>query len=419
MRLKNILIPTRVGAYLAYREIRRSNKWTTLLIVFVMMLTFLNLVVVRGILVGLIQGSTDAFKSYYAGDIIVTNKADKTFIENSPEIIAFTRSIPSVIAVSPRYTSGARLETGYRNRKSQFDVPQAISASVSGIEPNEESKVTGLETLLVEGTYLEPGDFDKVLVGATLLSKYNSRSIPGLEPLPDVQTGSRIRITINGFSREVTVKGVVQAKVQTIDSAVFMIAPQLQQMLNRTSLGRNEIAIKTQTGREAFVQSSLKAQGYDRYAMIQTANEALPQFLNDIKLTFDLLGNIIGGVSLIVASITIFIVIFVNAITRRKYIGILKGIGVSGLSIEISYILQSLFFATTGIALAAIVIFAFLKPYFLANPINFPFSDGILVASPSDVFNRAIVVIIATVIAGYIPARIVVKGKTLDAILGR
>lgn len=60
-----------------------------------------------------------------------------------------------------------------------------------------------------------------------------------------------------------------------------------------------------------------------------------------------------------------------------------------------------------------------LKPYFDAYPIDFPFSDGILVATVSGTLARAGILFVATIIAGYIPARIVVRQNTLDAILGR
>jgi hypothetical protein len=56
---------------------------------------------------------------------------------------------------------------------------------------------------------------------------------------------------------------------------------------------------------------------------------------------------------------------------------------------------------------------------FAAHPINFPFSDGILVATLSGTFIRAGVLMVATLIAGYIPAQIVIKQNTLSAILGR
>ena len=84
----------RIGSFLAWRQIRKSNPWTTGLIVFVMVLTFLNLVVVSGILVGLIEGSIAAWHQQYTGDIIISSLANKDYIENSPNIITpFGRKI--------------------------------------------------------------------------------------------------------------------------------------------------------------------------------------------------------------------------------------------------------------------------------------------------------------------------------------
>ena len=144
-----------------------------------------------------------------------------------------------------------------------------------------------------------------------------------------------------------------------------------------------------------------------------------PKFLKDIKTTFALLGNMISSIGLVVASITIFIVIFVNAITRRRYIGILKGVGVTKGAIEISYVLQALFYAISGVLIGTLLVFLVLKPAIYANPIDFPFSDGILVATALGTFFRAVILFLATLVAGYIPAYIVIKQNTLDAILGR
>ena len=65
------------------------------------------------------------------------------------------------------------------------------------------------------------------------------------------------------------------------------------------------------------------------------------------------------------------------------------------------------------------VLYGFLMPFVDAHPINFPFSDGIIYAPMSGTFLRVIVLLVTTVIAGYIPARLIVKRNTLDAILGR
>src|SRR3989339_1926208 len=75
-----------VGWFLARRELKRANIWTTTLIVLVMTLTFLNLIVVSGILVGLIQGSEDAQKKYAIGDVVISPFLNRSAIEQTPRI---------------------------------------------------------------------------------------------------------------------------------------------------------------------------------------------------------------------------------------------------------------------------------------------------------------------------------------------
>ena len=111
--------------------------------------------------------------------------------------------------------------------------------------------------------------------------------------------------------------------------------------------------------------------------------------------------------------------IFINAITRRKFIGILKGIGINEKAIEISYIIQSFFYALCGSVIGIIVLYLFLQPAIAAHPIDFPFSDGILVAPLSGTMLRIGLLMVTTIIAGFIPARLVVHKNTLDSILGR
>ena len=129
---------------------------------------------------------------------------------------------------------------------------------------------------------------------------------------------------------------------------------------------------------------------------MQTFEDAQPQFLKDIIGTFSMLGNAFSSIGLVVSSITIFIVIFINAITRRKFIGILKGIGISGAAIQISYIFQSFFYAVIGSSIGLAVVYLFLVPFVTAHPINFPFSDGILVAEYGETLFRMLLLVVST-----------------------
>ncbi|MFA5000914.1 MAG: ABC transporter permease [Candidatus Paceibacterota bacterium] len=410
----------RIGLFLAKRQIRRSSLWTNVLIISVMVLTFLNLVVVSGILVGLIQGAVDAVRLHYTSDIIISVPNNKTYIENSPAVIAVLNQEPRIQSFSARYLSGGTIEANYKEQRKDTDKANTASAGVAGIDPQAEDRVTGLSKFIVEGDYLAPGDYDQVLIGAYLTKKYLPIDSPGFAALDNIAPGTKIRLTLGNIQREVTIKGIIKSKVDEINMRVFMTDAQLRSLTGRSDYNVNEIAIRLKPGVDPnTVRDALIGQGISRVAKVQTYADAEPKFIKDMIDTFALLGNLISSIGLVVASITIFIVIFINAITRRKFIGILKGIGISGEAIEISYIFQSFFYALTGSIIGIITVYAVLEPLITAHPINFPFSDGILVAPLLSTLMRMSLLIIATIFAGYIPARMIVRKNTLDSILGR
>jgi len=410
----------RIGWFLGVRQLRRSSKWTTILIVVIMVLTFLNLVVISGILVGLIEGAVQANKVHFTSDIIISKLKENTTIEKSRQIISTIKNIPGVDSFSPRYVASGTIEANYKERINFNNVPEKVSAIIAGINPQKEDEVTELRDLVIEGEYLQPNDFDQVLVGALLLEKYLKLDSPGFLVLKGVDIGSKLRLEIGGVVREVTVKGITKAKVDEIDRRIFINDFQLKSMMGQSNLNVGEIAIKVKDEIPIEnVKNILMSNELDRFANIQTFEEAQPPFLIDVKDTFNLLGIIISSIGLVVAAITVFIVIFINAITRRKYIGIMKAIGVNGKAIELSYVFQSLLYAVVGSTIGLILIYAVMVPYVAKNPINFPFSDGILVAPLDTTIIRVIVLILVTAIAGYVPARIIVSQNTLDSILGR
>ncbi|MFH1012343.1 MAG: FtsX-like permease family protein, partial [Candidatus Peregrinibacteria bacterium] len=313
------------------------------------------------------------------------------------------------------------IEAHYKDKIRQTDISQKVGVSVLGIEPEAEDAVTGLKNYVVAGEYLSPNDQGKVMVGSMLLEEYIGNLGPNFPLLKDVPLDSYVRIGFsNGQTKEFRVKGIVETKVDEVSRRVYMNARELRQWISREDLNVNEIAIKLKKGASPDkVANLIRADGRDQLAVIQTFQESLGPFYTDIENTFDMLGAIIGSVSLVVAVITVFIVIFINAITRRKFIGIMKGIGISGTAIELSYVMQSVFYALLGSAIATALIYGFFEPYVAAHPINFPFSDGILAVPFDATVFRFVLLFVSTVVAGYVPAKMIVRRNTLDAILGR
>lgn len=410
----------KVGWFLAKRDIKRANIWTTLLITFVMVLTFLNLVVVSGILVGLIQGSEDAQKKYALGDIVISSFLNKSSIDMTPEVVNIVKTIPGYLHHTVRYSASARVEADYRKTIKPGLLRDGAGGSLLGIDVLQEEQFSNYSKFIIKGSNLTPTDGDSVLLGKNLLYEYTPIEAPGFQTLKNINIGSKVKITSGENSKEYFVKGILSSKVDVFDSSIVAIEGEVRKLSGRTDLNASSISIQLAPGTsDVLAKQFLLDSGVGNYARVQIASEAFPKFLTDIKNTFGLLGNMISGIGVVVASITIFIVIFVNAITRRRFIGILKGIGINQRAIIYSYIFQALLYALIGVTIGMFLIFGFIKPYFTSNPINFPFSDGILVATISGTFIRAGVLFVATIFAGYIPARIVVKQNTLSAILGR
>jgi len=110
--------------------------------------------------------------------------------------------------------------------------------------------------------------------------------------------------------------------------------------------------------------------------------------------------------------------IYVNAINKRRQIGILKAIGIKENIVIISYILQALFYAISGIVLGSIIMFYFVEPYFIHHPLMFPIGDITLTIKEFQVTQGVFGLLVAAFIAGLIPAWRAARENILKAIWG-
>lgn len=417
----------RVGWFLALRNIRHSSKWTTGLITFIMILTFLNLVVVSGLLSGLIVGSFKQFRESYSGDVIITSAPQQSYIKESQALVGFLNNHPEVKAISPRYGVSGQVLGTLNDLPGKGERANQIGIRVVGLDLDREEELTQFSRFVVSGEMLNDREEGYALIGANMIKKYSAfadANIPGLDLLNDVDVGTRVRATITSggqtVKKDFIIKGIVKSKVDEISTRFFITDQELRRMLPANREQYQEIAVRVDPAyAPTLVSQVIDFLNDPTAARVQTSEDAIPSFLRDIETTFAILGNALSSIALVVASITIFIVIFINAVTKRKSIGIMKGIGIPPKVIEFSYVFQAMVYAIIGSVVGLALTFGFLKPYFDANPINFPFSDGILVATPEGAAIRVAILLIVTLIAGYIPAKLIVRKNTLDSILGR
>ncbi len=435
----------KVARKLAFRQVQHSSIWMNILIISIMLLTFLNLVVITGVLTGLTEGLFTDYQKQYTKDVIISTLSGENAIKNTATLRLTLDNHPSVERVTVRYIQSATLEANYQTRW-DFESPEnSVSTQLTGINPEVEDASTYLKTRLIEGEYLSSDESGYALIGSSMLEQYAPFS-DTFDPLLDVHPGVRVKLSFvsgsveanesgtghgsqmensevdrsNSVSAEFIVKGIIDSKVGQVAQRVYVNQQDWDRLVNQKLDIADEFAVTLKPGIDSigFIRE-LKSYGFDKYAKLETSAEAIPSALNDLQKTFRLLGNLMGGISVIVSAITVFVVIYVNALTRRKQIGILKGIGINGKAIEKAYVMQSLFYAFVGISLGYIIIFAFLEPYFNAHPIDFPVSDGILAVTVWGTNVRALVLVAVTALAGFLPSWLIVRQNTLDSILGR
>lgn len=410
----------RIGLLLGLRQIQRANKWTTLLIIFVMMLTFLNLIATSGVLVGLITGAERAVRAESLGDLIMSELDGEDSIIETPAIVRELSAYPEIASYSVRYKGAGVLEANYKERRNLNAERDTATVNVTGIDPAQEDHMSKLSSNIVAGEYLDPTEEGYILIGYYYLEESADKFGDIFDTLSIREPGETVRLTVGTVSKEFIIKGIVQSKVDEVSLNTYLPEREFRRLFGRADQNADQIVIRMKEGyAEKTIKDAFITSGLSQYAKIQTYDEGKPKFITDIKETMNLLGTFIGSIGIIVASITIFIIIFINAISRRQQIGILKGIGIEQRAIEIAYVLQAAFYALLGSGLGALLTYGFLIGYFERNPIQFPFSDGVLVAPPDETFIRFIILFIVTLIAGFLPAWLIVRQNTLNSILGR
>lgn len=437
-----MLTSLRTGFFLALKSIRHSSLWTSVLIVFVMLVTFLNLVVVSGFMMGLFKGAEDGIREGYMGDVIVSPLDNKTYILKPQEIQNILNGVPDVQGYTARYLTTGSVEANYKTRSSD-QIANKRSATINGVNPEDEDRVTKLSEGMIEGEWLDSSDVGNyIVIGKDALAKYSYVADADPTLLREVGVGSKVRLEVTpegsiqlmqptqvvsvkspdtfANAYEYTVKGIVRIKAEGLSSGIYMVDSDVRKITGKHLDEVSQISIKvTATGSPDKIKSILVQNGFDSYAKVQTFDEAMPEVVLQMKDLFNTLGIFFGGIGVIVAATTLFIVIFINALTRRRQIGILKGVGIRARTIIWSYVFQSLFYSIIGSLLGLFITYGILVPYFTANPIDLTVYDGYIVAEYGSTMMRAGVLVVVAMFAGLIPSWMVVRRNTLDAILGR
>ena len=403
--------------FLVYKYITRGNSGTLILTIIVTTLAFVQINIISGILSGAVNLIWVQTKSNYVANIVVQpgkdqwgNKED--YIKQVDLLKRKINAIPGVEGCSSRYVTGAIIE--YDPDKTGRDI-RTISWPVKSIEPLEEKQISDVYKFMVDGDYLDEADRDKVIMGREVSGGYGASL--EVQSLKGARAGDEVTIYYhNGAVRKYTLKGIYATVFPLADMTVFVTQKEMESVLGIRDRA-SEILIKTDEAYpEEFYIQELRQAGV-ALQDIRPWQDFIGLVLG-IAQSFDIIKRIILFIGLTVAGVTIFIVIFIATVSRRKQIGIMKAIGMKESIIIMSYVLLALFYAIVGIGVGITVIEFVIKPYFLSHPLSFPMGKVSIFIVSSEFIFSIISLIIVSIIAGLIPSWRVARENIIRAIWG-
>ena len=412
LNLKDLGNDLRVAFFLVFKAITRGNKYTLILTILVTTLAFINIIFTSSIMNGAISKAYQQAQENYVSNIVILPRVDEKYVTQVQQLKTKINTLPGVVSCSSRYAQSGVIR--YDPGKDNLDVREK-AWNIKSINPDEEVKVTSLQNYMVAGRYLEENDRDQIIMGKEIAGGYGASF--QISSLKGATVGDEVTVAYgNGVKRTYKVKGVYNTYFPLADLNVFVTEKEMESVLgihNRAS----EVLIKT--------DGSVPERVYiDRLRMMGIEKEQINVwmdfigYISGLTQTFDIIKGIVTTIGLLVAGITIFIVIFIATINRRRQIGILKAIGMKERIIVMSYIFQAAFYASLGIMAGEIIIHALLIPYFIRNPLPMPIGLVSLVLVRQDLIFGIVSMIVVSMVSGFIPSWMVTRQNIIKAIWG-
>ncbi|MCL5438687.1 MAG: FtsX-like permease family protein [Patescibacteria group bacterium] len=403
----------KIAAFLAFKSIVKGNKATTALIIFILSLAFVNLVFIAGILNGVLEGINKQVVTNLVSNIVIEPQEEPTkkdFIIHARDIMDQVEKIPGVTAVTSRYKlAGTLAFDKEKNGKFKFR-----SGEIIGVDPENEKNISNIASKIISGEYLEGLGNGEILLGSSLAGGYGDSE--DLIDLGGVRVGDKVQVTFsNQTVKEYKVKGIFRVQFGFVDRLAFITTKEAESILGVHD-NASQILVKIKdTGSEDGYVDQIKT--FFPNLRVDKWNNFVGA-LGNVSKSFDMITLIISAIGLAVAAITIFILIYVEVVHKRRQIGILKAIGIKQNIIIYSYIFQALFYVSLGVVIGTLLTLYVLVPFFSGHPLRLPVGETGLALNKLGLIYNALSLFLAALIAGFIPSWRGAKENILKAIWG-
>lgn len=380
------------------------DKRVVLLVVFLLAFSFVNLTFFASFIKGLSNTFQNEIIDTETGHIKIepTENSGSLYLSGEEEIRKKIEAIPGVVGVAShlRVPGTATFED------------EQISLPIIAIDPQEEQRVTTIHEQLISGLYLSKDDRAEIILGKELAEDplQQGESPVGRQGLR-VSAGEFINVTFfNGVTREFHVKGIAgKDGPGAVQRLAYITYVEGLDIIGDTDIA-SEILVRLPSKDLADIyRIRLLEAGVP--GEVKTWYEA-SNFARVIETTFAVVIYITSFVGLLIAMITVGIVTFINTNRKKRHIATLKALGAQNSLILGIFLMESLIFGVLGTALGMGIIH-FIVKYLQENPVRVPIGLIRPELTSEIMISASVLLILASIIAGLIPAYIAVRQPML------
>ncbi len=382
---------------LAKRDIL-EDKRISLIVIAMLSFSFLNLAFFPAFINGLSNTFTSNIIQTQTGHVLI--EAEEGRLDNADAIVKKVRSLEDVRNVEKRLSFTAELS--HKEKR--------INAQVFGTN-SLEAKIYTQE--LISGSLIEESDTDKIMLGKSLAEE-NDESVntDGL----GVKQGRIIELKAGNSTRRMKVNGVMgRPGPSPLFRQSFVTYSDAEEILDVNDRADSiKILLREEKDPAEFKE---RLQKLNTRGEIKTWRE-VSDIAGNLQQTFAIVTLVVSIVGIIIAVTSVGVVIFINSSKRRREMGIIRAIGSESGQVLQIFLLEALIFGLLGTLIGGGIMVA--VDYYLAlNPLNAPIGVISTELSLELLLTRGIWMMVASGLAGFIPAYLVSKQNIIDAIESR
>ncbi len=389
--------------YMALKEIWK-RKWKVLLIILAISSGVIAYITTDALMKGWSQQIADTTINLWTSHIKITPRGS-SFIWDYNSI---KRMILSNGEVS-KYLLGlsGRINLDCIVRGKSEDV-RGIYATIVGIDPVEEERVTTLKDIIVEGTYPSGTIWKGALIGCRMSKRLGLE--PGDSIIVTLPTGDRIPFKVTG---------IFCSNYYRFDEQVIFASKMY--LSKKLGLGGNvsEVLVRLKNREYSdYVSRELKRM-LPSNLTVSTWKE-LMGYVYVMLTTEGYFAQLINGLILLVGGLGVASTMILTVSSRVRYIGILKAIGANNDTIFSIYLLEAAIIGIISVLLGDLL-GAILVSYLEGHPIPVPESVAAIygtarwpfVLDPSSFLLSNLYALTICILAGIYPA---IKASKLDPV---